>query len=101
MEELGALIAQAGNLAETERKKQRTALRRAALWGWMRQGRQEYLETQKQESQGRCSGFVEFRGAVPPRRTNLPVRYCFRVEKGMRSRSLSVAFIPASLNART
>jgi hypothetical protein len=41
MEELAALMAQAGNLAETEKEKQRTALWRTALWGWMSQGRQE------------------------------------------------------------
>jgi hypothetical protein len=50
MEELGALMAQAGNLAETEPEKQRTALWRSALWEWMSQGRQAYLETQKPES---------------------------------------------------
>jgi hypothetical protein len=53
MEELGALIAQAEGAAGTETEKQRTALWRTALWEWMRQGREEYLETQKAKGQGR------------------------------------------------
>lgn len=52
MEELGALIAQAESAAGMQIQKQRTALWRTALWEWMRQGREAYLETQKPKSPG-------------------------------------------------
>ena len=53
MDELGALMAQAGNLAQTGPEKQRVALWRAALWDWMCQGRADYLAAHKQPGGGR------------------------------------------------
>jgi hypothetical protein len=47
MDELGALIGQAEQQTLTAAEKQRVALWRAALWDWMRQGREEYLAKQK------------------------------------------------------
>jgi hypothetical protein len=43
IEELGALIARAEELAGTETERQRVALWRSAIWEWMRQGREQYL----------------------------------------------------------
>lgn len=45
MEELGRLVAQAGQQAATAEEKQRVALWRTALWEWMRQGREAYQAT--------------------------------------------------------
>lgn len=47
MDELGALMAQAEGLARTETERKRVALWRSALWDWMRQGREQYLSSQR------------------------------------------------------
>jgi hypothetical protein len=51
MEELGALMTQAGKLAATDTEKQRVALWRKALWDWMCQGREQYRAAQGQKGQ--------------------------------------------------
>ena len=51
MEEFGALMGQAEKLAGTETEKQRVALWRGAIWEWMRQGREQYLSTQRGRDQ--------------------------------------------------
>jgi hypothetical protein len=47
MEELGKLMAQAETLASSPQTKQRVALWRSALWDWMRQGREKYVEAKR------------------------------------------------------
>lgn len=49
MEELGALMSRAEELAGTEAEKQRVTLWRNALWEWMRQGRQQYLSSRTEK----------------------------------------------------
>jgi hypothetical protein len=45
MDELGALMTQAENLAGSGPERERVALWRQALWDWMIQGRKEFLAT--------------------------------------------------------
>ncbi len=50
MKKFAALIARGEAQAETETEKQRVALWRNAIWEWMRQGREQYMATQKQST---------------------------------------------------